>query len=81
MAMELEFWLPDGPNGEVLDFAVRTSAGTMIPQFLRYLRKDDHAYVMVTHVSRQRGSWIVWVRPGYDSGTHPAVGRIETIEP
>lgn len=77
MAMELEFWLSDGPDGECLDFAVRVSIGTLIPQIDRYWR-TDHAYAILNQTSRSRKeAWIVRVKPGYSSGTTPAVGRIE----
>ena len=75
MAMELEFYTPDGPNGEALDFAVRCSAGTLLPLVERH-RRPDHCYIVLRHTSRQRGEWIIWIREGYTSGTHPTVGRI-----
>lgn len=74
MAMELEFYLSDGPNGEVLDFAIRCSAGTLLP-LVELHRRPEHCYIVLRHTSRQRGEWIIWVREGYTSGTHPTVGR------
>jgi len=74
MAMELEFWVPDG-NGESLDFARRVTAWEILPTVEAY-RTRRHAYVILRHTSRQRGAWIIWVRPGYQSGTEPVVGPI-----
>ena len=77
MSMELEFWVPDGPHGEALDFA-RPVAAWQIPGVIeRYRDKQRHAYVILRHTSRQRGAWIVWVRDNYQSGTCPQVGSIE----
>ena len=76
MAMELEFWLPDGPNGERLEFAKRVSAWEILPCVERY-RRADHAYIVLRHTSRQRGEWCVWVNPRYTSGTAPCVGPLE----
>ena len=78
MAMELEFWVPDGPNGEALDFAVRVSAGTLVPQIDRFWRKD-HTYAILRHTSRQKGEWIIRVRPGYRSKTNPVVGPLVSL--
>jgi len=75
MAMELEFYVPDSPNGEVLDFAVRCSADTLLPLVERH-RRPEHCYIVLRHMSRHRGEWIIWVRAGYASGTHPTVGRL-----
>lgn len=77
MSMELEFWLPDGPNGEVLDFAVRCQAWNLLGLVERY-RRNDHAYIILRHTSRQRGEWCIWVRPGYTSATLPAVGPLNS---
>ena len=76
MAMELEFWSPDG-SGERLDFAVKVAAWQIFPTAMRY-RRPDHAYIILRHTSRQRGEWIIWVRDGYVSETCPVVGPIET---
>lgn len=76
MAMELEFWLPDGPNGESLDFAVRTASWNLLQNVERY-RRADHAYIMLRHTTRQRGEWIIWVNPNYKGGTFPAVGAMK----
>lgn len=73
MAMELEFWVKDGPNGEARDFAVRTSAWEILGHVEKY-RRRDHVYITLHHTSRQRGEWCIWVRPGYASTTEPAVG-------
>lgn len=78
MAMELEFWKADGPNGEALDFAVRTAAWDLLGKVERY-RAPDHVMIMLRHTSRQRGEWVIWVRGGYTSGTAPAVGKVETL--
>lgn len=78
MAMELEFWLPDGPDGEQLDFAVRVSAGTMIPTMDRYWR-EDHVVATLRHTSRQKGEWCVRVKKGYTSGTKMTVGKLNTV--
>lgn len=79
MAMELEFWVPDGPNGECLDFAMRVSAGTLVPAMDRYWH-TRHAYAILKHTSRQRPeSWIIRVKKGYSSGTNPAVGKMEVL--
>jgi len=75
MAMELEFWTPDGPNGEVLDFAIQVAAWSILPTVTRYQR-PDHCMIVLKHTSRQRGEWIIWVRKGYDSETHPVVGPL-----
>lgn len=78
MAIELEFWLPDGANGEVLDFALRTAAWQILPLVERF-RRPDHAYIILRHTSRQKGEWIIWVKNGYTSGTHPTVGPLLTL--
>ncbi len=78
MSMELEFWKPDGPNGECLDFAVRAAAWQILGMVERY-RRPDHCMVSLHHTSRQRGEWVIWVRPGYTSGTNPAVGPLVSI--
>ncbi len=80
MAMELEFWVPDGPNGECLDFARPVSAGSLIPTIDRYWHAG-HAYAVLRHTSRQRPeSWIVRVQKGYISGTFPKVGKQEVLK-
>ena len=78
MAMELEFWLPDGKKGEILDFAVRTAAWQILPQVERF-RRPEHAYIILRHTSRQKGEWIIWVKPGYSSETAPIVGPLTTL--
>jgi hypothetical protein len=75
MAMELEFWENDGPNGEQLDFARRVAAWEILGAVERY-RTPAHVMIGLRHTSRQRGEWIIWVRPGYVSGTAPAVGAV-----
>jgi len=77
MAMELEFWVADGPNGEALDFAVPVAAWQILPTTERY-RRPDHVMMVLKHTSRQRGEHVVWVRPSYASGTYPAVGLLTT---
>ena len=74
MAMELEFWKPDSPNGECLDFAVRTHAWQILGFVERYRRPKDCAYIILRHTSRQQGEWVIWVRPGYVSETGMTVG-------
>lgn len=78
MAMELEFWQADGPNGEVLDFAVRVAAWQILPFFHRF-KRPDHVYAILRHTGRRQGDWCVWVRDGYTSGTHPAIGKLESV--
>ena len=77
MALELEFWLPDGPNGEVLDCAVRVNAWEILRTVERYRRRHQHAYIILRHTSRQKGEWVIWMRQGYTSGTGMSVGRME----
>ena len=77
MAMELEFWIADGPNGEQLDFAVRLSAWQILPTVERH-RRTDHVMLILRHTSRQRGEWCIWVRQGYNSGTYPTAGKLVT---
>lgn len=79
MAMELEFWKPDGPGGEQLDFAVRTQAWQILGMVERF-RRPDHAVIILRHTSRQRGEWVVWIRKGYTSGTSPVVGPLEQFD-
>ena len=76
MAMELEFWLADGPNGEVLDFARKVEAWQILPAVERF-RTKEHVLIILRHTSRQRGEWVIWVKPGYTSGTCPVVGPLE----
>lgn len=78
MAMELEFWEADGPNGEQLDFAVRVAAWQVLPTVERY-RRTDHVMIILRHASRQRGEWCIWVRAGYESATHPIIGKLTTM--
>lgn len=75
MALELEFWNADGPNGEALDFAMRVSAWQILGAVERY-RRPDHVMISLHHTSRHKGEWVIWVRPGYDSGTHPTPGPL-----
>lgn len=78
MAMELEFWSADGPQGEAMDFAVRTAAWEILGKVERY-RRPDHVMIILHHTGRQRGEWIIWARPGYTSGTEPKVGAIKSL--
>ena len=78
MAMELRFWVADGPNGELLDFATRVQAWQIVPTIERF-RRSDHVYIILQHTSRRRGAWIIWVKPGYVSGTCPVVGKIGQV--
>lgn len=75
MALELEFWAADGPNGEMCEFAIRVKAWEILPKVERY-RRPDTVCISLKHTTRQRGEWMIWVRPGYNSGTHPAVGPL-----
>lgn len=78
MAMELEFWLSDGPNGEQLDFARRVQAWEILPTVERY-RTPNHVVISLRHTSRQKGEWIIWVKKDYRSGTQSIVGPIQTL--
>jgi hypothetical protein len=75
MAMELEFYRADGSNGEVMLSAHKVTAASRLGVIKRY-RSPDCVYIILRHTSRHRGAWIIWVRQGYDSGTHPTVGPI-----
>lgn len=75
MAMELEFWQADGPNGEALDFARRVAAWEILGVAERY-RAPHHVMLILRHTNRQPGEWIVWVAPWYKGGTQPVVGKI-----
>lgn len=77
MAMELEFWVEDG-KGESLEFATRVQSWQIVPFFERYKRPDT-VYIILRHTSRQRGEWIIWVKPGYTSDTQPLVGPLVTL--
>lgn len=78
MAMKLEFWEADGPNGEAQQAEVRVSAATMIQTFEQY-KNSRTVMVTLAHTSRQRGEWVVWVKRGYTSGTRPMVGKVEVL--
>ena len=73
MAMELEFWRADGPNGEVLDFARRVKAWQILPVVERF-QTPEHVLIVLRRTSRHRGEWAIWVKPGYTGGTCPTTG-------
>lgn len=77
MAMELEFWLADGPNGEVLDFARKVKTWQILPAVERF-RTKEHVLIILRRTSRRRGAWIIWVKSGYMSGMCPTIGPLET---
>lgn len=74
MAMELDFWMPDGLQGEFCEKTVRVQAWEILGAVESW-RNERHCMITLRHTSRQRGSWVIWVRPGYAQGTQPQVGR------
>ena len=76
MTMELEFWVADGRNGEVREQVHRVAAWEILPIVERY-RLREHVYIILRHSGRKRGSWIIWKRAGYTSGTYPIVGKLQ----
>jgi len=75
MAMELEFWVADGPKGEAMDFAVRVQAWQILYTVERYWR-PDHVMVTLRRTDARQDEWIIKVRQGYTEGTKPAVGKV-----
>lgn len=75
MAMELEFWVPDGA-GEVMERSIRVAAWEIL-RVVETMKTHKTAYIILRRTSRQRGSWIIWVRKGYWSSTDPVVGPLE----
>lgn len=71
MAMELEFYRADGS----MLSAHKVTAVTRLGVIKRY-RSPDCVYIILRRTSRRRSAWIIWIRQGYDSGTHPRLGPI-----